>query len=145
MRLIIQRVQSASVDINNNTHNQIKNGLLCFVGFCDEDEKSDFKWAINKISNLKLFKNQTSVKDICGELLVVSQFTLFASIKKGTKPSWSKAANPTVAKKMYADFIEMCRDQMGDKVKDGVFGADMQIRLVNDGPVTLILDTKKRE
>ena len=145
MRLIIQRVHSASVDINNSTHNVIENGLLCFVGFCDEDEKSDFDWAINKITNLKLFKNQNSVKQIRGELLIISQFTLFASVKKGTKPSWSKAANPVVAKKMYADFVEICRDQMGDKVKDGVFGANMQIQSVNDGPVTLILDTKNKE
>ena len=145
MRIIIQRVKSGKVIINHQQYSCIKQGLLCFVGFCDSDNIVDFEWAINKIRKLKLFNNQMSLEELKGELLIISQFTLFASIKKGTKPSWSKAAKPEVAKKLYNDFVKICKNQMLECVQTGVFGADMQIELINDGPVTLILDTKKRE
>ncbi len=145
MRIIIQRVKSGKVIINAQQYSSIKQGLLCFVGFCDSDNTVDFEWAINKIRKLKLFNHQMSLEELEGELLIISQFTLFASLKKGSKPSWSKAAKPDVAKKLYNEFVEICKNQILERVQTGVFGADMQIELINDGPVTLILDTKKRE
>ena len=145
MRILIQRVKSGKVIINDQQYSSIKQGLLCFVGFCDSDNTVDFEWAINKIRTLKLFNNQMSLEELEGELLIISQFTLFASIKKGSKPSWSKAAKPEVAKQLYNEFVEICKNQILERVQTGVFGADMQIELINDGPVTLILDTKKRE
>jgi len=145
MRIIIQRVTNAAVNINKNKYSSIQDGLLCLVGFCDTDNANDFKWSINKILNLKIFQNNQSIKDIDGELLIISQFTLFASIKKGTKPSWGRAAKPDVAKKMYDNFINMCNSQMFKKIQTGVFGADMKIESVNDGPITITIDTKNKE
>jgi len=145
MRLVIQTVNRASVTIDHVQHATINQGLLCFVGFCDSDATDDFEWAINKVINLKLFKHKTSLQEIGGELLIVSQFTLFASIKKGTKPSWSKAANPALAKEMYSQFIDICNSKMFRKVQTGVFGANMQVESINDGPITITIDTKKRE
>ena len=145
MRIIIQRVNKATVFINKTQHSAIQNGLLCFVGFCNDDDENDFIWSINKIINLKIFKNYQSIKDVGGQLLIVSQFTLFASIKKGTKPSWSRAAKPEVAKKMYDHYINMFNQKMPNNIQTGVFGADMQIEAVNNGPVTLSIDTKNKE
>ena len=145
MRIVIQRVKSASVVINSELHSSIKQGLLCFVGFCDTDTELDFIWSLNKLLNLKLFKNNSSLEDLNAQLLIVSQFTLFASIKKGTKPSWSKAAKPDLAKKLYNQFINMSKERVGKNLQTGLFGADMQIESINDGPVTLILDTKNKE
>ena len=145
MRIIIQRVNKATVFINKTQHSAIQNGLLCFVGFCNDDDENDFTWSINKIINLKIFKNYQSIKDVGGQLLIVSQFTLFASIKKGTKPSWSRAAKPEVAKKMYDHYINMFNQKMPNNIQTGVFGADMQIEAVNNGPVTLSIDTKNKE
>ena len=145
MRVIIQKVHSASVVIDQHVYASINTGLLCFVGFCDDDEKSDFEWAINKILNLKLFQNQSSIQDINGEVLIVSQFTLFASIKKGNKPSWSRAANPDLASQMYDKFVSICKTKLKNNIKTGVFGSDMNIKSINNGPVTLIVDTKKKE
>jgi len=145
MRLIIQRVNSASVIIDNTQYSSIKKGLLCFVAFCDGDTKQDFKWSVNKILNLKLFPKKKSLNSICGEVLVVSQFTLFARIKKGTQPSWSRAAKPNTAKIMYDDFIGICRQELKNRIQTGLFGTNMHIKSVNDGPITLIIDTKQKE
>ena len=111
MRIIIQRVKEASVTINQALHSSIQSGLLCFVGFRNDDTKDDFVWAEKKLFNLKLFKNQQSLSDINGDLLIVSQFTLYASIKKGMKPSWSKAANANTASVLYNQFIDICKDK----------------------------------
>lgn len=145
MKIVIQRVKSASVIINDIQYAKIKEGLLCFVGFCDTDNKDDFQWAIKKLINLKLFHGNQSLQHINGELLVVSQFTLFASIKKGNSPSWSRAAKPEIAQKMYNTFIALCHENLSDKIKTGVFGADMQVELVNNGPITLTIDTKNKQ
>tara|TARA_Y100000589_G_scaffold156122_1_gene148670 strand:+ start:10730 stop:11167 length:438 start_codon:yes stop_codon:yes gene_type:complete len=144
MRLVIQRVLKASVKINNIQYSSIENGLLCFVAFCDDDNDVDFEWAINKLLNLKIFNIQKSVKDLNLELLIVSQFTLFGNIKKGNKPSWSRASNPILARKLYNQFINMAKSKKIVQIKTGVFGKDMTVKLVNDGPFTLIIDTKKR-
>ena len=145
MRLVIQKVNSASVLINHSQHCSIGQGLLVLVGFCDSDTNQDFEWAIKKLINLKLFASKLSLKDINGELLIISQFTLFASLKKGNRPSWSRAAKPELAKKMYQHFIEICELQLGSKIKTGLFGADMQVQLINNGPTTLIIDTNNKE
>ena len=145
MKIVIQRVKSASVTINDIQYATIKDGLLCFVGFCDTDNEDDFQWAIKKLINLKLFHGNQSLQHINGELLVVSQFTLFASIKKGNSPSWSRAAKPEIAQKMYNTFIALCHEHISDKIKTGVFGADMQVELVNNGPITLTIDTKNKQ
>jgi len=145
MKIVIQRVKSAAIAINDIQYAEIKDGLLCFVGFCDTDNEDDFQWAIKKLINLKLFHGNQSLQHINGELLVVSQFTLFASIKKGNSPSWSRAAKPEVAQKMYNAFITLCHEHLSDKIKTGLFGADMQVELVNNGPITLIIDTKNKQ
>ncbi len=145
MKIVIQRVKSAAVRINDMRHTAIKEGLLCFVGFCDTDNENDFQWAIKKLINLKLFHGNQSLDHINGELLIVSQFTLFASIKKGNSPSWSRAAKPEIAKKLYDDFISICHEHIPGKIKTGVFGADMQIELVNNGPITITIDTKNKQ
>jgi len=145
MRLVIQRVKEASVRIDNKEYSSIKKGLLCFVGFSDSDTNDDILWGLNKILKLKLFTNSQSIEEVGGELLIVSQFTLFASIKKGTKPSWSRAAKPVVAKDLYNNFINMSKKTSKNNIKTGIFGADMDVQLINDGPLTLIIDTKQRE
>ena len=145
MKIVIQRVKSASVTINDIQYATIKDGLLCFIGFCDTDNEDDFQWAIKKLINLKLFHGNQSLRHINGELLVVSQFTLFASIKKGNSPSWIRAAKPEIAQKMYNTFIALCYEHISDKIKTGVFGADMQVELVNNGPITLTIDTKNKQ
>jgi len=145
MRIIVQRVKKSSVVIEKKTHTAINSGLLCLVGFCNDDKEDDFIWASNKLFNLKLFQNKKSLDEINGSLLIVSQFTLFASIKKGMKPSWSKAANPTIAHSLYNQFVDICKEKKDINIETGVFGADMDINSVNDGPYTLIIDTKKRE
>jgi len=145
MRLVIQKVTEASVTIDEKNYSYIKNGLLCFVAFCDNDSEDDLSWAMNKVLKLKLFNDGGSLENMGLELLIVSQFTLFANVKKGTKPSWSKAAKPQFAKKLYDLFINMVKNKHPHKVKTGVFGADMKVKLINDGPVTLIIDTKNKQ
>jgi len=145
VRLVVQRVQSAKVIIEDQEYSVIKQGLLCFVGFCDSDTSVDFEWAVNKIKTIKIFNNKSSLEDLGLDLMIVSQFTLFASIKKGTKPSWSKAASPELAEKLYNDFIKMCENHIFNPIKTGVFGSDMKIDLINDGPLTLLIDTKQKE
>ncbi|MBF25089.1 MAG: D-tyrosyl-tRNA(Tyr) deacylase [Flavobacteriales bacterium] len=145
MRLVIQRVKQASVCVNDKVHSSIGKGLLCLVGFSHIDEENDYQWAINKILNLKLFRKNKSVEDVNGEILIVSQFTLFASIKKGTKPSWSKAAKSAHAKNMYVNFMSLIKKKTHLNIQSGVFGEDMDIKLINSGPLTIIVDTEVRE
>ena len=145
MRVIIQRVKRASVIINKTVYSNIDCGLLCYVGFCDTDSEIDFQWVLHKLKTIKFFKGEKSLEDVKGKLLIVSQFTLFARIKKGTKPSWSKAASPELAKSFYNHFIDICKIKFLDVVETGVFGEEMVIDSINDGPYTLFLDTKNKE
>ena len=145
MRVIIQRVSSASVFINKEKYSNIKKGLLCYVAFCDQDNDLDFEWVINKLSNLKIFNNKSSLLDIKGDLLIVSQFTLFGSLKKGNNPSWSKASKPELAIKLYNHFIQLCKDRLLINIKTGFFGSEMSVFSINEGPFTLYLDTKQKE
>ncbi|MGB0933455.1 MAG: D-aminoacyl-tRNA deacylase [Lishizhenia sp.] len=148
MRVILQRVKKAKVSVDNNTVGKINNGLLVFLGVGEEDTEEDVQWLTNKIIGLRIFSDEKdkmnhSVKDIKGEILVVSQFTLFASTKKGNRPSFTKSAHPTVAIPLYENFIAQLK-VAGLKVETGKFGADMQVELLNDGPVTIQIDSKNK-
>lgn len=149
MRAIIQRVLQASVMIDNNIKSEIKNGLLVFAGIEDADTQEDIEWLSNKIVNLRIFDDENnadiSVKDIDGDILVVSQFTLHASAKKGNRPSYSKASKAAIAIPMYEKFVIRLSHDIGKNVYTGEFGADMKVLLINDGPVTIWIDTKNRE
>ncbi len=150
MRLVIQRVKSASVSIDNQLKSSIGAGLLVLVGIEDSDTPSDTEWLTNKLVNLRIFDDEDgvmnrSVKDCNGEVLVVSQFTLFASTKKGNRPSYIRASKPDFAVPMYETFCRELERLLGKTVQTGVFGADMQVALVNDGPVTILIDSKNRE
>ena len=142
MKTIIQKVIRASICVETKYFDKINKGLLCYVAFKKDDKIVDILRTVNKISKLKIFDSQKSVSDIKGEILVVSQFTLYAEIKKGSKPSFSKAANKQIAKPLYERFLfefnRICPDL---KVKSGLFGEDMKIESVNDGPFTLFYDT----
>ncbi len=149
MRTVIQRVSEASVTIDNTVVDQIKSGLLILVGIEDADTEEDISWLVGKIINLRIFNDadgvmNLSVKEISGELLVISQFTLHASTKKGNRPSYIRAARPEKAIPMYEKFIASFEKE-DLIVKTGKFGADMKIALINDGPVTIIIDSKNRE
>ena len=150
MRAVVQRVLQANVVINHQVKSDIKNGLLVFVGIEDEDTFEDIQWLSNKIVNLRIFddKNKVpniSVKDIGGDILAVSQFTLHASTKKGNRPSYIKASKAEIAIPMYEKFIIQLSNDLGKIIHTGEFGADMKVQLINDGPVTIIIDTKNRE
>jgi D-tyrosyl-tRNA(Tyr) deacylase len=150
MRAVIQRVTSASVSVGEETVGSIGRGLLVLVGKEEADSADDIEWLANKIVNLRIFADEDgamsrSVLDIGGGILLVSQFTLFASTKKGTRPSWHRAAKPEVAIPLYEAMIEKLNALMPRPIATGRFGAMMQVALVNDGPVTLIIDTKTRE
>ncbi|MEO8762344.1 MAG: D-aminoacyl-tRNA deacylase [Bacteroidia bacterium] len=150
MRVIIQRVSAASVTINKTIFSEIEKGLLILVGVGEEDNAEDIDWLCNKIIDLRIFadevgKMNVSLKDINGDVLVVSQFTLFASTKKGNRPSYIKSAKPETAIPLYELFIKTMTNLLQKPVKTGVFGADMQLALVNDGPVTIMIDSKNRE
>jgi len=150
MRAVIQRVSKASVTIDNKIYSQIKNGLLVFVGIEDADTAEDIEWLSNKIVNLRVFNDDNgvmnvSVKDMNGDILTVSQFTLHASTKKGNRPSYIKANKPEFAIPMYEKFIKQLSNDLSKVVGTGVFGADMKVELLNDGPVTIVIDTKNRE
>lgn len=151
MRAVIQRVDSASVSVDGRVCGQIGEGLLVLLGIAPGDGDADIEWLAQKISKLRVFPDEEghmnkSVLDIGGSVLVVSQFTLFASIKKGTRPSFNDAAPPETALPLYRDFLRYLRSLFpSDKVSEGEFGALMQIALVNNGPVTLIVDTNQRE
>ena len=150
MRVLIQRVKRASVTIDNNIKSLINNGLLIFVGVCDEDNREDIEWLVKKIANIRLFDDENgvmnrSVIDTDGELLVVSQFTLMASTKKGNRPSYIKASKPEFSIPMYEQFCKELETAVNKSIQTGVFGADMKVELINDGPVTIFIDSKNRE
>lgn len=150
MKAVIQRVSEASVTINSKIVSQIQKGLLVLVGIEAADNLEDINWLTTKIANLRIFSDENdvmnlSLKDIDGEMIVVSQFTLHAQTKKGNRPSYMKAAQPEIAIPLYEKFINQMEIELGKKVQTGVFGADMKLSLINDGPVTIIIDTKNRE
>lgn len=149
MKTVIQRVSSASVTIDSKTVAEIQTGLLVLVGIEDADNQEDSNWLCQKIANLRIFGDENdvmnlSVKETNGDIIVVSQFTLQASTKKGNRPSYIKAAKPEVAIPIYEDFVLQLEKELGKKVQTGVFGADMKVALVNDGPVTILIDSKFR-
>ncbi len=150
MRIVIQRVSEASVTIFKEKVAEIDNGLLILVGIEDSDTNEDINWLVGKIANLRIFPDENevmnlSVKDVNGEVIVVSQFTLHASTKKGNRPSYIKAAKPDFAIPMYEQFVSEFEKELGKKVQTGQFGANMKVALVNDGPVTIIIDSKNKE
>lgn len=147
MKIVIQRVKRASVSIDTELYNQIQQGLLLLVGVAPDDSQEDVAYAARKIANMRIFsddedKMNLSVKDVNGEILSISQFTLYADTKKGNRPAFIGAAQPDLASQLYDDFNELLGREI--PVKTGVFAADMQVELVNDGPVTIVLDTKNR-
>jgi D-tyrosyl-tRNA(Tyr) deacylase len=150
MRAVIQRVSKASVTIDNAIYSQINNGLMVLLGIEDADTIEDIEWLSGKIVNLRIFNDENgvmnvAVKDIGGDILVVSQFTLHASTKKGNRPSYIKASKPEYAVPMYEKFVQQLSKELGKTVQTGVFGADMKVELLNDGPVTIVIDTKNKE
>ncbi|MDN3666675.1 D-aminoacyl-tRNA deacylase [Algibacter miyuki] len=149
MKAVIQRVTKASVTIAGEKVAQIEHGLLILLGIVNEDEQADITWLSNKITNLRIFSDENdvmncSLKDSEGDVIVVSQFTLQASTKKGNRPSYIKAAKPDVAIPLYEAFVAQIESDLGKKVQTGQFGADMKVELLNDGPVTIIIDTKNK-
>ena len=147
MKIIVQRVKQAQVSIDGQVYSQIKQGLVLLVGVAPEDQPEDLDYAVRKLVNMRIFsdaegKMNLSVKDIEGEILSISQFTLFADTKKGNRPAFTGAAKPDMAKAFYQDLNRKLAKEI--PVETGVFGADMQVELINDGPVTIILDTKNR-
>lgn len=150
MRAVIQRVQKAGVTIDGSVRSAIGNGLLVLLGIEDADTEEDILWLSQKIIQLRIFNDDAgimniSVKDRNGEILLVSQFTLHASTKKGNRPSYIKASKPDVAVPLYNKMIQQLQHDLEKEIKTGVFGADMKVDLVNDGPVTIIIDTKNKE
>ena len=150
MKVVIQRVSEASVTIDQNIVAQINKGLLILVGIESEDNLEDINWLVSKIVYLRIFGDEMnvmnlSVKDSDGEIIVVSQFTLHALTKKGNRPSYIKAAKPEIAIPMYEKFVQLLELELGKKIQTGQFGADMKVALVNDGPVTIIIDSKNKE
>jgi D-tyrosyl-tRNA(Tyr) deacylase len=150
MKVVIQRVSKASVTIEGVKVASIGNGLLILLGIVEDDTQEDIKWLSNKIVNLRVFGDENDVMnrslfDVNGEIIAVSQFTLHASTKKGNRPSYIKAAKPETAIPLYETFIEQLELDLGKKVQTGQFGADMKVDLINDGPVTIIMDSKNRE
>ncbi len=150
MKAVIQRVSYSSVTIDNQIVAKISGGLLVLLGIEEADNQEDIDWLVSKIINLRIFgdKNHVmnlSLKDIDGEMIVVSQFTLHALTKKGNRPSYIKAAKPDIAVSLYEKFISATELELGKKVQTGQFGADMKVELLNDGPVTIIIDTKNKE
>lgn len=150
MRLVIQRVSKASVTIENKIYSSIEKGLMVLVGIEDEDSEADSEWLIQKLVNMRIFsdaegKMNLCVKKINGEILLVSQFTLHASTKKGNRPSFIKAARPEKAIPLYENFIKRLNAESGKECKTGIFGADMKVELINDGPVTIFIDSKSKE
>ncbi len=150
MRVVIQRVSEASVAINGNVKATIGNGLMILAGFEESDNDEDLSWMSIKIINLRIFNDENdvmniSIKDVPGEILLISQFTLHAATKKGNRPSYIKAAKPGIAIPLYEKFIIQLENDLGKTIRTGEFGADMKVSLVNDGPVTIIIDSKNKE
>ena len=150
MKAVIQRVSEASVTIDGNVKSKIEKGLLILLGIEDADTQEDIQWLCKKITNLRIFDDENgvmnlSVKDVNGSIIVVSQFTLHASTKKGNRPSYLKASKPDFAIPMYEKFVEELKIVSALDIQTGEFGANMKVRLLNDGPVTIIMDTKNKE
>lgn len=150
MRAVIQRVTKASVTIHGSVNGSIEKGLLVFVGIEEADNAEDISWLSNKIINLRIFDDEQgimnlSLKEIGGDILLISQFTLHATTKKGNRPGYSKAARPEVAIPIYQAFISQLNKDLEKQIATGEFGADMKVELLNDGPVTIIIDTKNKE
>jgi D-aminoacyl-tRNA deacylase len=150
MRAVIQRVSKASVTVDGLVVSQIENGLLILLGIENKDSNDDIQWLSRKIANLRIFNDENGVMnksllEMGGEAIVVSQFTLHASTKKGNRPSYIKAAKPDIAIPTYEKFVGQFENELGKKVGTGVFGADMKVELLNDGPVTITMDTKNKE
>lgn len=150
MRIVIQRVLESSVTINGKVKSYIGRGLLILLGIEDADTDEDIKWLCQKIVNLRIFPDENevmnkSILDVGGDILLVSQFTLHASTKKGNRPSYIKASKPEFAIPMYEKFIKQLQQDLGKNIKTGEFGADMKVALINDGPVTIIIDSKNKE
>lgn len=150
MRVVIQRVKHASVTIDGVLKSHIASGLLVLLGIESADTDEDINWLVKKIANLRIFDDEAgvmnlSVKDINGDILTVSQFTLMASYKKGNRPSWIRAAGHETAIPLYEEFCRKMSDEIGKEVKTGTFGADMKVELLNDGPVTICMDTRNKE
>jgi|SRR5690606_25617296 len=150
MRVVIQRVTKASVTINGSIYGAITKGLLVFAGIETADNEEDINWLSNKIINLRIFDDDEgvmnlSLKDIEGNILLISQFTLHASTKKGNRPGYSKAAGPNEAIPVYKSFINKLSEELGKEIATGEFGADMKVELLNDGPVTILIDSKNKE
>lgn len=147
MKAVIQRVTHAQVNVNGELVGKIDKGLLVFLGIGNDDNQSDSDYLIRKILNLRIFndcesKMNLSLKDVNGELLVISQFTLYADTQKGNRPSYTSAAPPIIAKEMYNSFLSKLEIEFGKKVEAGIFGTDMKVQILNDGPVTIIIDSK---
>ena len=150
MKVVIQRVTKASVTINGSVNGAIQKGLLVFVGIEEEDNMEDISWLSNKIINLRIFDDDQgvmnlSLKEIGGNILLISQFTLHATTKKGNRPGYSKAARPELAIPLYQAFIKQLQNDLEKEIATGEFGADMKVELLNDGPVTIVIDTKNKE
>jgi D-tyrosyl-tRNA(Tyr) deacylase len=150
LKIVLQRVSSASVTIDNKIVADILKGLLVLVGIEDADSQEDIDWLVGKIANIRIFDDANhvmnlSAKDIDGDIIVVSQFTLHASTKKGNRPSYIKASKPEVAIPLYENFVKRLEIELGKEVQTGIFGADMKVLLLNDGPVTITIDSKNKE
>lgn len=150
MKVVIQRVSDARVKVNDKIISEIKLGFLVLLGVEKSDSQTDINWLVSKISNLRVFSDDElmmnlSIKDVKGEIIVVSQFTLHAKTKKGNRPSYTKAASPEQAEQLYEEFISLLKNESEVNVQSGVFGANMQVDIVNDGPVTIIIDSKNKE
>lgn len=149
MKVVLQRVSSASVSIDNKRVAEIESGFLILLGIVNDDTDDDIKWLSNKIVNLRVFADENgvmnkSILDVKGHIIVVSQFTLHALTKKGNRPSYIKAAKPDIAIPLYKSFVNQLESDLGKPVQTGEFGADMQVKLINDGPVTIIIDSKNK-
>jgi D-tyrosyl-tRNA(Tyr) deacylase len=150
MRVVIQRVREAKVKVEGEVVGSIDQGLLVFLGIEKKDDSTDLEWLVNKLLHLRIFNDENqmmnrSLLDVSGELMVISQFTLMAATKKGNRPSYIRAAVHEIAIPLYEKFLLLAEERLGKKVAKGVFGADMKVSLVNDGPVTIAIDSKNRE
>jgi D-tyrosyl-tRNA(Tyr) deacylase len=150
MRVVVQRVSQSNVKVSGEVIGEIKDGLMVLVSFVDEDNDTDLDWMTKKIINLRIFnddegKMNRSVQDVAGDILLVSQFTLHGSTKKGNRPSFIKAAKPDFANVMYERFIKVLEQTLGKEIQTGEFGGDMKVSLINDGPTTIIIDSRNKE
>jgi D-tyrosyl-tRNA(Tyr) deacylase len=150
MRAVIQRVTRANVTVGGKVHGQIGTGLLVLAGIEDADTEADIKWLSGKIVEMRIFNDANgvmniSLKDVGGDILLISQFTLHASTKKGNRPSYSRASKPEIAIPLYEKMIQQLSIDLGKQIQTGIFGADMKVELLNDGPVTIVMDTKNKE